>query len=61
MNLKCEALCEEVMTRVTELFLQQMCVGKKRTTCRRNSKTDDSCRKVGNQIAPRRDVMNADT
>lgn len=35
---------------------------KKRTTiCGRNSKTDDSCRKVGNQIAPCRDVMNADT
>lgn len=61
-NLKCEALFEEVMTVVTELFLQQMYMGKKKkTTCRRNSKTDDSCRKVGNQIAPRRDVMNADT
>lgn len=29
-NLKCEALFEEVMTVVTELFLQQMYMGKKK-------------------------------
>lgn len=31
-NLKCEALFEEVMTVVTELFLQQMYMEKKKKT-----------------------------
>lgn len=32
-----------------------------KTICSKYNKTDDSCRKVGGQTAPCRDVMNADT